>query len=132
MKNWKALIMPALLVVLAGIVAHDRLLVGRGVPQPAAIDGKALGRVYGPIVLASLSDAWLVAAQTISDGKSTAEAQKALQDSWQAARVKAFTANVAPQFSKVLAEGAEPTTPAEREAVAKLWRDFAKGLKGGR
>ena len=132
MKQWKSWIMPSLVVVLAGVVAHDRLIAGRPAAPSTSVNGAALGRAYAPLVVSSLSDAWLAAAQTVGDGKSVAEAQKTLQETWQAARVKAFTANVAPGFAKVLAEGAEPKNTEERDAVVKLWRDFARGLKGGR
>jgi hypothetical protein len=68
----------------------------------------------------------------MEQGKTVTEAQSALQTTWQEARIKAFTTRIAPEFSKVLPEGQEPTNPADRAEVVKLWRDFAAGLKGGR
>jgi hypothetical protein len=82
-------------------------------------------------LLATYADAWLAAAKTLEEGKPIAEAQKTLQDAWKAARVKAFSEDVAPVFAVVLPEGTEPTSPDKRAQVIDLWRSFAKGLKGG-
>jgi hypothetical protein len=132
-KSWKFWIMPILVVTLASVVVYDHVIAPR-LPNPAVqtVNGITLGKKYSTVVLTDLSDAWTGAAQSVSDGKSMAEAQKTFQDQWQAARTKSFSAIVAPEFAKVLPEGAEPKSPEDRAAVVQLWRDFAKGLKGGR
>jgi hypothetical protein len=122
---------PLTVFVLAGVVIHDH--VGGDPSSPrSTVNGKALGRSYAPIVASNLGDAWLAAASAMEQGKTVTEAQSALQTTWQEARIKAFTTRIAPEFSKVLPEGQEPTNPADRAEVVKLWRDFAAGLKGGR
>ena len=128
----QSVLTPLAVVVLAGVVAYDHLAPrGPAVPQ-SIVNGKALGRAFAPSVSSSLGDAWLAAADELEQGKGMSDAQTALQAAWQDARTKAFAAKVAPEFSKVLAEGSEPTDPAKRAEVVKLWRDFAAGLKGGR
>ena len=130
MKTLKDLLTPLAVLVLAGVVGFDHLA-HRQAPTPPpvpTVNGQALGRAYAPLLLASYSDAWLAAAQTLEDGKPVAEAQKTLQDTWKDARVKAFTNHVGSSFARVLPEGAEPTTPEQRAEVVKLWRDFARGL----
>lgn len=97
-----------------------------------AVDGAALGRAYAPELATTYADAWEEAARAIEQGKSVGEAETKLQEAWKAARVKAFKERVQPAFSLVLAEGAEPSDPAHRVRVAGLWREFARGLKGGR
>ena len=88
----------------------------------------------GPHVVqfATLSEAWDAAADALVQGKTVAEAQATLQQTWKAARAKAFVASVAPEFAKVLPEGAEPKDDAQRAQVVALWKAFATGLKGGR
>jgi hypothetical protein len=102
-------------------------------PSPApAVNGVKLGKAYAPQVLSTLADSWNAAADALAQGKSMAEAQATLQQSWQSARARAFVASVAPEFTKVIAEATEPKDAAQRAQVVSLWRDFAKGVKGGR
>ena len=115
------------------MVGYDHLKPNNGVaPMPAAVDGVKLGRAYAPALAPALGEAWEAAAGAIEAGKGMGEAQETLQATFKAARVKAFTDKVAPEFAKVLAEGAEPKDAAARSEVANLWRGFARGLKGGR
>jgi hypothetical protein len=130
MKTLKDILTPLVVLVLAGVVLFDHLG-HRPAPTPPpapTVNGRALGKAYAPLLLASYSDAWLAAAKTLEDGKPVAEAQKILQDTWKDARVKAFTNHVGSKFALILAEGAEPATPEQRAEVVKLWRDFARGL----
>jgi hypothetical protein len=130
MKTIKDILTPLAVLVLAGVVAFEHLA-HRQAPTPPpvpTVNGQALGRAYAPMLLASYSDAWLAAAKALEEGKPVAEAQKALQEAWKDARVKAFTNHVGSSFARVLPEGAEPTTPEQRAEVVKLWRDFARGL----
>jgi hypothetical protein len=100
--------------------------------HPGGVDGAGLGRAYAPTVVASLSEAWSAAADTLEKGKTMVEAQETLHETWQKSRSKTFVATVVPQFAKVLAEGNEPKDDAQRARVVALWREFARGLKGGR
>lgn len=128
----QAFLTPLALVLLAAMVVHDHIAPAVPSDNQPAINGKALGRSFAPILATNLGDAWLAGADALEQGKTVTEAQAALQLAWQAARSKSFMAKVAPEFRKVLAEGQEPTNPAERATVVKLWREFAAGLKGGR
>jgi type IV secretory pathway TrbL component len=101
-------------------------------PGPAGVDGVAIGRAYAPKLVATYATAWDQAAGALETGKTVGDAQKAFQETWAAERAKAFAADVEPGFSRVLAAGQEPADPAQRSAVTRLWRDFAKGLRGGR
>ena len=123
---------PALVLILGGVVVYDHLAIREPVAVAPVVNGKVLGRKFASAVAGSFGDAWTLAADTLEQGKSVADAQAALQAGWQEGRTKAFTMLVTPEFSKVLLEGTEPTTPAQRTEVVKLWRDFAAGLKGGK
>ncbi len=128
----KTYLMPLVVLMLAGVVAHDHLISGGNSGPPTTVNGKALGRSYAPTIAANLGDAWLAAASDLEKGKSVTAAQQGFQQVWQATRLASFGTKIAPEFAKVLPEGLEPTDPAKRAAVVKLWRDFANGLKGGR
>ena len=128
----QAILTPVAVLLLAGVVIHDHFSIPGPSGPAQVVNGKALGRSFAPSVTSDLGDAWLAAADALDKGKTIPEAQAALQAAWQAARIQSFTAKIAPEFNKVLREGQEPTNPAERADVVKLWHDFAAGLKGGR
>ena len=128
----QSVLTPLAVLLLAGVVVFDHIEARNPAGPRQVVNGKALGRSFAPTVSSSLGDAWLAAADALEQGKDISEAQAALQAAWQGARVKAFSAKVAPEFVKVLPEGLEPTDPAKRAEVVQLWRDFAAGLKGGR
>jgi hypothetical protein len=136
MKILSEILTPVSILILSGVMVFDRLVPRHvAVPEPlpvAAVNGVALGRDYAPILVSTYGDAWLAAARALEEGKPVAEAQKTLQDAWKQARVRAFADHVAPRFTLVLPEGAEPSTPQERARVVQLWRDFARGLNKGR
>jgi hypothetical protein len=132
LRAFKDYATPVALLILAGVVLFDHFaLLALPRPEPA-INAQALGRSYAPSLVAGYADAWLAAAKALEDGRSVAEAQGTLQESWKDARVKAFREEVAPVFALVLPEGTEPADAAKRAQVALLWRSFAKGLKGAR
>jgi len=122
---------PVAVLLIGGLVAYDHLA-GREPAAGPAVNGRAVGRAFAPTMAPRFGDAWLAAADALEKGKTVAEAQATLQATWQESRAKAFAAVVAPEFRKVMPEGSEPTDPARRAEVIKLWRDFASGLKGGR
>jgi hypothetical protein len=117
-------------------VGHLAAPAANVIPSPpapvAAADGVALGRSYAPVLASTYGDGWTAAADSLEKGGAVGDAQKALQDTWRDARERAFAARVTPAFARVLPEGAEPSTPEKRAEVVKLWRDFARGLKGGK
>ena len=123
---------PLVVLILVGVVVTDHMGLNGPTGPQRAVNGRALGRSYAPMVVANLADAWLAAAEALERGKTVSESQEALQQTWQEARIKAFTTKVAPEFIKVLPEGQEPTDPSSRAEVVRVWRDFAAGLKGGR
>jgi hypothetical protein len=132
-KTYRDYVILALAMALTGVATYEvttRLPHAAPSPTPA-VDGAKLGRAYATTVVATLSDAWDAAADALGQGKTVAEAQAALQQTWQAGRAKAFAAAVTPEFSRVLAEGAEPKDDAQRAQVVALWRAFAAGLKKG-
>ncbi len=100
--------------------------------DPTLIDGVTLGRQYAPILVNTYSLAWDTAADNLAQGKTVSESQKAMQDTWKALRLKAFDLKVTPVLSQVLPEGTEPRDQAHRAQVARLWHDFAKGLRRGK
>jgi hypothetical protein len=144
MKN-PHLVTQALMVVLIGAVCWMCYRVGRLAapaanvtpgtpvrpPAPAA-DAATLGRAYVPTLGATYGEAWQAASKAVAEGKSVADAREVLQDTWRESRERAFAAKVAPAFSRVLPEGAEPATPEKRAEVARMFHDFGAGLKGGK
>jgi hypothetical protein len=126
------------IVALGLVVAYDLRSARIGAPPapvpaaPPASAAEVLGRSYASTLAATYADGWLAAARAIEDGETIAEAQTKLQAAWQESRTAAFRRDVVPAFSAVLPEGTEPETPEQRARVVSLWRDFAKGLKGGR
>jgi hypothetical protein len=135
----KGLLTPFSLLILSGVIVHDRATPRAALAQAqaqaqapaAAVNGVALGRAYVPVLATGYADAWLAAARALEEGKSVAEAQATLQETWKDARIKSFRSAVAPAFARVLPEGTEPADAAKRARVAALWRAFAKGLKRG-
>jgi len=131
MKTLKELATPLAFLILAGVILYDRMG-PHATPTPTpAVNGAALGKAFAPVLASTYADAWLAAARTLEEGKSVAEAQKVLQDTWKDARSRKFVAEVGPGFSLVLPEGTEPNSPEKRAQVVDLWRSFARGLKGG-
>ncbi len=129
---FRDLVTPVLVLLMGGVIVYDHFVPRDPPDRPSLVDGKALGRSFAPLAASTMAEGWIAAADAIEKGKSVAEAQAALQAAWKDARVKAFAAKAAPGLGVVLPEGAEPGDPAKRAEVAKLWRDFAAGLKGGR
>ncbi len=129
---FRDLVTPLLVLLMGGVIAYDHFVTRDPADRPSLVDGKALGRSYAPLAASTLAEGWSAAADAIDQGKSVAEAQAVLQATWKEARVKAFAAKVSPGMGVVLPEGTEPNDPVKRAEVAKLWRDFAAGLKGGR
>lgn len=115
-------------ILLATLVGFD--LVARR--SPPARTPVALGRAYATTVTVTLADAWIAAAAALEKGQTVPQARTTLQDAWQAERSRAFVADVAPAFARILPEGADPKDAAQRSAIAEAWREFARGLKGGR
>lgn len=128
-----AYLTPLSVFALAGVLLYSHMY-PNAAPGPAdrTVNGVALGKSYTPTLAGTYATAWEAAAKTLEDGKTVADAQKSLQESWQAERIAAFKKDVEPGFSLVLPAGTEPTDPAKRAAVVSLWRDFAKGLRGGK
>ena len=132
MRAFKDYGTPVSLLILSGVVLFDHVsLLAMPRPEPA-INAQVLGRAYAPSLVNSYADGWVAAAKTLEEGKSVAEAQKALQETWREARLQAFRTEVAPVFAIVLPEGTEPADATKRAQVAILWRAFAKGLRAGR
>ena len=122
---------PLMVLAIGAVVAYDHF-VPREAPEVESINGATLGKKFARTMAPTFADGWLAAANALEQGKSMADAQAALQTTWQTARSQSFAQQVGPEFSRVLPEGAEPTDPTQRAAVVRLWRDFARGLKGER
>jgi hypothetical protein len=134
MKILKLILLPVSLLVVTVVVFVDHRI-PRPDPAPPpvpAVNGQVLGRAYAPLLLASYGDAWLAAAQALEEGKSVAEAEKTLQDTYKDARVRAFTDHVAPSFGLILPAGSEPSTPEKRAQVVALPPDPGRVLTEGR
>ena len=133
MKSFKDLLLVAMGLAIGGLATFVVIDVRSHAPAaPTAVNGAALGRTYAPMVVSTLSDAWIVAADALAQGKTVTEAQTILQDKWKVDRGAAFTAKVSPGFARVLTEATEPKDAAQRAEVVALWKSFASGLKGGR
>lgn len=123
---------PIMVLAIGGVVAYDHFVPREAPSNPETVNGHSLGQKFAKTMAPTFADGWLAAANALEQGKSMADAQAALQTTWQTARSQSFAQQVGPDFNRVLPEGAEPTDPTQRAAVVRLWRDFARGLKGGR
>ncbi len=133
MRLLKDFLTPITVLILAGVVAYDRVTPRTTFQAgPPAVNGEALGQAYAPVLAAGYADAWVAAADALEKGASVGESQKTLQTAWKDARVKGFRKDVLPGFAVVLPEGTEPNDAAKRAQVADLWRSFAKGLRRAR
>ncbi len=134
MRTLRDVLTPLSVLMMAGVMLYDHASPRLTTASAAAptVSGVALGRAYAPVLVSSYAEAWVAASKTLEEGKSVADAQKSLQETWRAARVEAFTRDVQPDFALVLPEGTEPADPAKRAQVVRLWRAFARGLKSGR
>ena len=124
---------PAIVLILTGVIVFEHFYaIPATINSNLLVNGRILGHQFKGPVASSFGDAWAEAATILEQGRTVGDAQAALQKHWQTERAKAFATLVAPEFSKVLPEGTEPATSAQRAEVVRLWRDFAVGLKGGR
>jgi hypothetical protein len=102
-------------------------------PQPApdpAAPGVAIGRAYAPQLLETYAAAWEKGATQVAAGLSSADVATTFGADWQKARTDLFNRVLKPELNRVLPEGAPIADQAQRDAVAKLWRDVATGLRG--
>lgn len=102
-------------------------------PQPApdpAAPGVAIGRAYAPQLLETYAAAWEKGATQVAAGLSSADVANTFGTDWQKARTDLFNRVLKPELNRVLPEGAPIADQAQRDAVAKLWRDVAAGLRG--
>jgi hypothetical protein len=133
--NLKSLVVYGWLLALTVAVALPRSAPGPApdVPEPpeaqAAAGGLALGKAYKPILAGAYAAGWEAAAAALDSGGSVADAQVALQETFQQARRQSFALKMVPALNRVLPEGTEPATPAQRKAVVGYWRAVAKGLR---
>lgn len=134
---WKAWIPWILLaaVVLVGIgweVYRSRSQPNPTPGPPPTVDAVTLGKSFAPKLAASLADGFETAATMIAAGTSVKEADEALKAKFQASRWAAYEQFVGPTFNAVVPDGTDPKDAAARAAFAKLHRDFAAGLRGGK
>jgi hypothetical protein len=108
---------------------------GRGVaaaPWGPLLDLRftALGRNYLPVLGRAYAAAWLEGARALEAGAPVADALAAVGRSWDAGRTAAFDRWVSPQFDRLVPEGQDDalTAPADKQALARAWRAFARGL----
>ena len=98
--------------------------------EPPRLDqGERIGRSYAPYFLKAYARAWDAAADSFDAGKSVAESQGVLQETWKQERLRLFNERVRPEFSKRLPEGMEPGNAQERAEIVAFWRSFARGLR---
>lgn len=85
-----------------------------------------LGRAY--------ATAWKDGAEALESGQLVAVALERVGQSWECGRVQLFDSLIAPELSKILAEGKleSQVTTANRQALAKAWRGLASGLASPR
>ena len=97
--------------------------------RPTLDRGEQLGRAYAPAVLKTYADAWDAAAAALAEGKTVAQSQALLQETWKRERSRAFNEGARPEFLELLPEGQEPADPQERARVVSFWKSFAKGMR---
>lgn len=124
------LILVTRLVALLAIGAAMGAFSARWAERPAKPTAVAIGRAYSSVIVGSYSAAWSTAADDVEAGKPIAEAIARIRPASDAARVKAFEADVAPFFAAIVPDGTadKDVTADRRAALAKAFRDFARGL----
>ena len=95
-----------------------------------SVDAVALGREFGPMLSVSLADGFEAGASVLEapDGTVAAGIEKQKQVA-EAAKDAAFEKRVGPAFALIVPDGEEDTSQTKRSALARLWRDFARGLR---
>ncbi len=97
-------------------------------PAPETEIEKA-ARAYAQGILEATAQGWEAAALEL---EKTATVRDALAKGAQVQyeqRLQSLRKNVTPVFNRVLPEGQEPTTPEQRAAAVKAYRDLATGLR---
>jgi hypothetical protein len=100
------------------------------VPDDPTRPGVTIGRAYAPQLLETYAAAWEKGATQVAAGLSSADVAATFGPDWQKARTDLFNRVLKPELNRVLPEGAPIADQAQRDAVAKLWRDVATGLRG--
>jgi hypothetical protein len=100
-------------------------------PTPV-VDAVTLGKTFAPKLAAALADGFEASDRFLSQGKSFKEANDILKQTFYDSRQKAFNDHAGAAITAIVPEGAEIKDDAQREAIRKLERDFAKGLRGGK
>lgn len=93
------------------------------------VDGVALGREFVKPLAGALADGFDAYADAIHGGKTAADSDKALKDTFHASRAKAFAEHAGPALLSIVEDGGEPKDDTQRAALERFHRDFAKGLR---
>lgn len=101
--------------------------------RPESIDAVALGAEFAPMLAVALADGFEAGATVLEGpGGSVALGIEKQKEVAEAAKDRAFEAKVGPAFALIVPDGAEPTDQYKRAELARVWRDFARGLRKGR
>lgn len=124
-SNW---ITPACLVaVLVAILwtHYDR-------PAPdhvtTRVDGKTVGREYGPLLKQASGDAILTARKAHQGGSSVADIETAYKTAWTANLSASYAKAIKPALVRLIPDGTETVTPAEAAEVDQFLLDLAVEL----
>jgi hypothetical protein len=94
----------------------------------------AVGRAYVPTLATTYADSWEDGAKLLDAGQPVGTALDTVATSWGPRLTAAYNASVTPAFEKVLPQSKDEkdVTPEEKRALAAAWREFARGLRGGK
>jgi hypothetical protein len=121
-------------IAVAALIAAAGVFIGHVYdgrpPDSASVDAAALGREFGPMLAVALADGFEAGAATLeSPGGSVAAGIEKQKEVAESAKDRAFERKVGPAFALIVPDGDEPKEQSKRSELARVWRDFARGLR---
>ncbi len=125
---------PGHIALTLGLVAALAFIGWRELDRHASPAYASVGRRYCVELGKVYAHAYNAGADNLDSGADPSAAIDGVAKSLDAGRVSAYEQIVTPEFAKALPEGksGKDVTPTERRALAQAWREFAKGMEGGK
>lgn len=124
-------VLPTVLAVVA-VIAYFEFKSRTDAPTTKPYDAAftKVGKSYGKSLNLAYAEGYEAAADVLEKGGTVSQSTETLKSVALKSRSDEFTKSVQPGLARILPEGAEPTSPTQREAFVKAYRGFARGLRG--